>query len=62
MNNTFEIAIIFEIDGIDNVTLRLRKFSDFCSRPTIGVAGDDIMFHILVVNTVVSRTIVLTTR
>ena len=35
-------------DGIDNVTLRLWKFSDFCSRHTVGVAGDDIMFHILV--------------
>ena len=35
-------------DGIDNVTLRLYIFSDFCSRHTVGVAGDDIMFHILV--------------
>ena len=35
-------------DGIDNVTLRLCKFSDFCSRHIVGVAGDDIMFHILV--------------
>ena len=34
--------------GIDNVTLRLWKLSDFCSRHTVGVAGDDIMFHILV--------------
>ena len=31
-----------------NVTLRLWKFSDFCSRHTVGVAGEDIMFHILV--------------
>ena len=36
-------------DGIDNVTLRLWKFSDFCSRHTVGVAGDVIMFHILVI-------------
>ena len=37
-------------DGIDNATLRLWKFSDFCSRRTVGIAGDDIMFHILVVS------------
>ena len=42
-------AIIFlDDDGIDNVTLRLWKFSDFCSRHTLGVAGDDIMHYILV--------------
>ena len=35
-------------DGIDNATLWLWKFSDFCSRCTVGVVGDDIMFHILV--------------
>ena len=35
-------------DGIENVTSRLWKFSYFCSRHTVGVAGDDIMFHILV--------------
>ena len=34
-------------DGIEYVTLRLWKFLDFCSRHTVGVAGDDIMFHIL---------------
>ena len=28
--------------------LRLWNFSDFCSRHTVGVAGDDIMLHILV--------------
>ena len=28
--------------------LRLWTFSDFCSRHIVGVAGDDIMFHILV--------------
>ena len=38
-----------DCDGIDNVTLRLWKFSDFCSRHIVGVADDDIMFHILVV-------------
>ena len=25
------------------------KFVDFCSRHTVGVAGDDIMFHILII-------------
>ena len=38
----------WDFDGTDNVTLRLWKFSDFCSRHIVGVAGDDIMFHILV--------------
>ena len=37
-----------QVKGMDNVTLRLWTFSDFCSRHTVGVAGDDIMFHILV--------------
>ena len=37
-----------DVDVIDNVTLRLWKFSDVCSRYTAGIAGDDIMFHILV--------------
>ena len=44
----------WDCDGIDNVTLRLWKFSDFCSRHIVGVAGDDIMFHILVVCVCVS--------
>ena len=35
-------------DGIDDVTLRIWKFSDFCSRHTVSVAGDDIICHILV--------------
>ena len=35
-------------DSIDNVMLQLSKFSDFCSRHTVGIMGDDIMFHILV--------------
>ena len=35
-------------DGIENVTSRLLKFSYFCSRHTVCVAGDDIMFHIRV--------------
>ena len=34
--------------GIDNVTLRFWKFSEFCPRHTVGVVGDDIMYHILV--------------
>ena len=43
-----QIQFFLDCDGIDNVTLRLWKFSDFCSRHTVGVAGEDIMFHILV--------------
>ena len=43
-----QIHFFLDCDGIDNVTLRLWKLSDFCSRHTVGVAGDDIMFHILV--------------
>ena len=35
-------------DDVDNVTLQLWKFSDFSSRHTVGVAGDDLMCHILV--------------
>ena len=34
--------------GIENVTSWLWKFLYFCSRLTLGVAGDDIMFRILV--------------
>ena len=36
-------------DGADNVTWGLWKFSDFCSRHTVGVTDDDIMFHTLVI-------------
>ena len=46
--NYLKYNYFLDCDGIDNVTLRLWKFSDFCSRLTVGVAGDDIMFHILV--------------
>ena len=46
--NYLKYNFFWDCDGIDNVTLRLWKFSDFCSRHTVGVAGDDIMFHILV--------------
>ena len=46
--NYLKYSYFIDCDGIDNVTLRLWKFSDFCSRHTVGVAGDDIMFHILV--------------
>ena len=46
--NHLEYNYFWDCDGIDSVTLRLWKFSDFCSRHTVGVAGDDIMFHILV--------------
>ena len=46
--NYLKYNYFLDCDGIDNVTLRLWKFSDFCSRHTVGVAGDDIMFHILV--------------
>ena len=47
--NYLKYNYFLDCDGIDNVTLRLWKFSDFCSRHTVGVAGDDIMFHILVI-------------
>ena len=47
--NYLKYNYFLDCDGIDNVTLRLCKFSDFCSRHTVGVAGDDIMFHIIVV-------------
>ena len=46
--NYLKYNYFLDCDGIDNVTLRLWKFSDFCSRHTVGVAGDDIMSHILV--------------
>ena len=46
--NYIKYNYYWDCDGIDNVTLGLWKFSDFCSRHTVGVAGDDIMFHILV--------------
>ena len=44
-----QIQLFFYCDAIDNLTLRLWKFSDFCSRHLVGVVGDDIMFHILVI-------------
>ena len=47
--NHLKCNYFWDCDGIDNVMLRLWKFSDFCSRHTVGVAGDDIMVHILVV-------------
>ena len=46
--NYLKYNYFWDVDAIDNVTLRLWKFSDFCSRHTVGIAGDDIMFHILV--------------
>ena len=45
--NYLQCNYFWDCDGIDNVTLRLWKVSNFCSRHTVGVAGDDIMFHIL---------------
>ena len=53
--NYLKYNYFLDCDGIDNVTL--RKISDFCSRHTVGVAGDDIMFNILVVWTVVFRVV-----
>ena len=47
--NYLKYNYFWDCDGIDNVTLRPWIFSDFCSRHIAGVAGDDIMFHILVV-------------
>ena len=52
--NYFKYNYFLYCDGIDNVTLRLWKFSDSYSRHTVGAAGDDIMFHILVKNVVIS--------
>ena len=46
--NYLKYNYFLEGDGIENVTSRLWKFSYFCSRHTVGVAGDDIMFHMLV--------------
>ena len=48
--NYLKYNYFWDCDGIDNVTLRLWKFSCFCSRHSVGVAGDDIMFHILVID------------
>ena len=48
ITNYLKYNYFWDGDGIDNVTLRLWKFSDFCSRHSVGVEGDDIMFHILV--------------
>ena len=48
--NYLKYNYFWHCDSIENVTLRLWKFSDFCSRHIVGVAGDDIMFHILVHN------------
>ena len=46
--NYLKYNYFWDCDGINNVTLWLWKFSDFCWRHIVGVAGDDIMFHILV--------------
>ena len=43
-----QIQFFWDCDAIENITLRLWKFSNFCSRHTVGVASDYIMFHILV--------------
>ena len=48
ITNYLKYSSFWDCDGIDNVTLRLWKFSDFFSRHTVGVVGDDIIFHILV--------------
>ena len=47
--NYLKYNYFWDGDGIENVSSRLWKFSYFCSRHTVGVAGDDIMFHILVI-------------
>ena len=48
ITNYLKYNYFLDGDGIDNITLRLWKLSDFYTRHTVGVAGDDIMFHILV--------------
>ena len=49
IGNYLKCNYFWDGDGIENVTLRPWKFSDFCSRHTVGVAGDAIIFHILVI-------------
>ena len=46
--NYLKYNYFWDGDGFENITSRLWKFSYFCSRHTVGVAGDDIMVHILV--------------
>ena len=46
--NYIKYNYFWDGDGIENVTLRLWKLSYFCTRHTVGVTGDDILFHILV--------------
>ena len=43
--------------GIDNVTVRIWKFSDFSSGQTVGTAGDGILYHILVLENAVENII-----
>ena len=42
------MIIFMDDDGIDNITLSLWKSSNFSSRRNVRIAGDDIMYHILV--------------
>ena len=46
--NYLKYNYFWDGDVIENVTSRLWKFSYFCSRHTVDIAGDNIMFHILV--------------
>ena len=48
--NYLKYSYFWDGDGIHYVTLRLWTFSDFSPRHIVGVAGDDIMFHILVIS------------
>ena len=46
--NCVKYNYICDDDGIDNVMQRLWKFANFASKHTVGIAGDDIMYYILV--------------
>ena len=48
IKNYVKYSYFCDDDGINIVTLRLWKFSDFSSRHSGCSAGDDIMYHILV--------------
>ena len=56
----FKYNYFCDDDRIDNVTLQLSKFSDFSSRHTVCIMGDDIMYHILVVNMFYYGTVLFT--
>ena len=48
ITNYIKYTYFCDDDGIDDVTMRLWKLSDFNSRHTVVIADNDIMYHILV--------------